>query len=82
MRRGLALGLLLGWLLGIGTALAAPDLMYERQTIVVRVGLTGDRQLQVATVQERWEIIRVDRLEGNVTEMIFYHLRRPRFRLP
>ena len=73
MRRGLALGLLLGWLLGIGTTALMPSLTYERQTLYL-LSPTRDDRLRQATA-DGWHIARVD-------NNLFFQLERPRFRLP
>ncbi len=78
MRRRTAIPLLIGWLLGIGTALAVPDLRYQRQTILTAEPAAGGRprgaeRLRQAT-NDGWTIVRQD--GDSVT------IERPRLRLP
>ena len=79
MRRGLALGLLIGWLLGVGTGLlgvAVTGGWYEH-----RLAATSDAIRLVNA--ERWQVVQplprnpnMGLLEDQV------YLRRPRLRLP
>lgn len=75
MRRGVVT-FLVGLALGLATALAWPDLVYERRS----VSLWGaDRvtwpDIVAATTQDGWRIVRVD-------QDAVYQLERPRLRLP
>jgi hypothetical protein len=75
-RRTLA-ALVVGWLLGIVTALVMPTLVSERQSMIVFSARTHpDYNLDVLMkrLSEGWH---VTRQEGSV-----YTLERPRFRLP
>ncbi len=74
MRRGLALGLLLGWLVGVGTGLLGAALTggwYEYR--FVSASQTG---LQRLVNEEGWQFA------GGPGDAPGYYLRRPRFRLP
>ena len=72
MRRGLAIGLLIGWLIGIGTGLlglAVTGGWYEYQAVATRVDA-------FLTINEGgWELVRGPEPSG------LYVLRRPRIRL-
>ena len=80
MRRGLALGLLLGWLLGIATGLL---------DVVVTGGsyehlVVGPRSLLRFVNDAGGQVIQIipDRDEGRFTREDSIYLRRPRVRLP
>ena len=75
MRRGLALGLLLGWLFGVGSALAVPELIYERRSVVMGTFMDAD-QLAVMISRDGWIVVRAEAGPPRVFE-----LRRPRLRL-
>jgi len=66
----MVLVLLLGWLLGLGTATVKPDLTVERRSVIVNDRETRE-QVQLATAYG-WRIVAV---EGGVV----YQLERPRW---
>jgi len=81
MRRGLALGLLLGWLLGIGTGLLGAALTggwYEYRLIGDRIEVREGVVTNLVNNQG-WQIERTTRNSAGGDE---YYLRRPRLRLP
>ena len=79
MGRRSLLALVFGWLLGLGTAAAMPELLYERQTIFAS-GDSVDRLIE-QTTQQGWRITRADQVRGPESARLF-SLERPRLRLP
>jgi len=71
MRRGLVLGLLLGWLLGVGSGLLYVAFSGGWYEYVWERSVSGARDL---VNEERWHIVPDQSNE--------HYLRRPRFRLP
>ncbi len=81
MRRGLALGLLLGWLVGVGTGLLGVALTggwYEYRLIDERIEFRPGVVTDLVNNQG-WQVERTTRKSPGSDE---YYLRRPRFRLP